>query len=485
MKIENNLLFEDAYINGKWEKRSSRFTVLNPATGEHIANVTDLEAKEIENAIEQAAKAQHNWQISTANVRSKILIKWHALIKKNSKALAELMTLECGKPIQESMAEIEYGNSFIEWFAEESKRAYGETIPAPVSTNRIITIRQAVGVVAAITPWNFPLAMVTRKVAPALAAGCAVVLKPASETPLTALALAELSDQAGFPPGVFNVVTGKDSSSIGKVLTKHPKIRKLSFTGSTAVGRTLMAQAASTIKKVSLELGGNAPFLIFDDANLPEAVKGVIKAKFRNSGQTCVAANRILVQDKVYDEFASLLSNEVKKLKLGNGLDKDVQVGPMINQRGLDKVIKHIQDALERGAKILTGGVTKEGLFFEPTVISEVSTEALMAKEETFGPVASLFRFGTEQQAIKMANDTEFGLVAYFFSTDINRSIRVAESLEAGMVGINTGMVSSAVAPFGGIKQSGLGREGSKYGLDEYTEIKYISIGGIEPITGN
>lgn len=478
MKIKNKLYFEEAFVNGQWKKYRTTFKVLNPATGECIANVADLPPSEVDKVVEGAAKALGPWQSRQAQERSDLLMQWFKLINSHADDLAELITLECGKAIQESYGEISYGNAFIEWFAEENKRLYGETIPAPKAGNRILTIRQGVGVVAAITPWNFPLAMITRKVAPALAAGCSVILKPASETPLTALALASLAEKAGFPAGVFSVVTGTDSAGIGEILSTHPLIQKLSFTGSTKVGRILMAQAASTIKKTSMELGGNAPFLIFDDANLEQAVQGVIAAKFRNSGQTCVAANRILVQDKIYKDFAQLLTREIKKLVTGNGMDKQVNVGPLINSSGLHKVQEHIHDAVEKGASILTGGKLIKGLLFEPTVLSEVSTDTLIAKEETFGPVASLFRFKTEAEGIQMANDTEYGLVAYFYSQDIHRCIRVSEALQAGMVGVNTGMVSTAVAPFGGIKQSGLGREGSKYGLEEYTEIKYINIGG-------
>src|SRR5690606_25649687 len=391
------------------------------------------------------------------------------------------MTTESGKPLSESLAEVDYGASFVEWFAEEAKRAYGETIPASKAGQRLITIRQPVGVVAAITPWNFPLAMITRKVAPALASGCTVILRPASQTPLTALALAKLAHEAGFPPGVLNVITGKDSKGMGEELTTNELVRKISFTGSTEVGRALMANAARTIKKVSLELGGNAPFLVFDDADIDAAVAGAITGKFRNSGQTCVAVNRFYVQDGVFDAFSKKLTAAVKKLKVGNGLDAGVEVGPLIGEDGLDKVKAHVKDALDRGAKLLTGGKAKKGLFYQPTVLADVAASALMAHEETFGPVCALFRFKTEEEGIALANDTEFGLAAYFYSRDVNRCWRVAEQLESGMVGINTGLVSNAVAPFGGVKQSGIGREGSKHGLDEYTEIKYLCFDGITP----
>ena len=478
MKNENKLWFESAYINGIWQTAPKTFEVINPATGAPIAQVADLPLSEVSKAIEYAQAALKNWQSTTVHERSEILINWFKLVQQHADDLAEIMTLESGKVLKESYAEIRYGNGFIEWFAEEGKRMYGETIPANDTDSRILTIRQGIGVVAAITPWNFPLAMITRKIGPALVAGCTVILKPASQTPLTALALASLGEKAGIPPGVFNVVTGKNSSGIGKLLSTHPLIQKLSFTGSTAVGRVLMGQAAGTIKKVSMELGGNAPFLVFEDANLQDAVQGVLTAKFRNSGQTCVAANRILVQDNIYEAFSTLLVQEVKKLKSGNGLDKNVQIGPLINPSGLEKVQEHIADAIKKGAIIRTGGKVVKGLIFEPTVLDGVSTDSLISKEETFGPVVSLFRFTTEEEGIHMANATEYGLVAYFYSQNIHRCIRVAEALQAGMVGVNTGLVSTAVAPFGGTKQSGLGREGSRYGLDEYTEIKYINIGG-------
>jgi len=475
---ENKLLTEQAYINGKWKSGSKSFSVINPATEKVIAEVADFGVKEVTQAIKAADTALPHWQKKTAYERSDILTKWYFLIHKNQDALTELMTLECGKPIQESIGELSYGASFILWYAEEGKRAYGDTIPSPNPSNRIVTIRQGIGVVAAITPWNFPLAMITRKVAPALAAGCTVVLRPASQTPLTALALAKLGEEAGFPAGVLNVVTGKDSAGMGEELSTNQLIRKVSFTGSTAVGRTLMEYAAASIKKISLELGGNAPFIVFDDANVDAAVKGAIAAKYRNSGQTCVAANRFFVQDGIFKEFSTKLAKAVKDLKTGNGLKKEVQVGPLINKSGLEKVIEHVNDAVEKGAKVLTGGKPMKGLFYEPTVLIDVSPEAKLASEETFGPVSSLFRFKTEEEAIDMANHTEFGLAAYFYSQDIHRCWRVAEKIESGMVGINSGMVSTACAPFGGVKQSGIGREGSKYGLEEFMEIKYLCFGG-------
>src|SRR5690554_938740 len=477
MKSSNPLLQSASYIDGKWEKGEITFDVINPSTAEVICEVSDLGVEEVRRAIVAADKAWGSWRQTTAEQRSAYLSDWFEAIHEHKEALARIMTQECGKPLTESYGEIDYGASFVSWYAEEAKRAYGETIPSPNASNRIVTIRQSVGVTAAITPWNFPLAMITRKVAPALAAGCTVVLRPASQTPLTALALAKLGEKAGFPPGVFNVVTGKDSSGMGKELSTNELVRKISFTGSTEVGRTLMAQASETIKKISLELGGNAPFIVFNDADVEEAVKGAIIAKYRNSGQTCLAANRFLVQDEIFESFSTKLAEAVAKLKIGDGLDESIDVGPLINKSGLQKVEEHLNDAKNKGAKILTGGKRIKDLFFEPTVLIDVPLNALIAKEETFGPITSLFRFTTEEEGIKMANSTEFGLAAYFYSKDINRCWRVAEAIEAGMVGVNTGLVSTAPAPFGGIKQSGLGREGSKHGLEEYTEIKYLCFG--------
>jgi len=478
MKTTNSLLITGSLINGKWINGKNTFDVINPATGKIIAKVTDLTINETRQAIKAADKAGKTWRNTTAEERGDLLYSWYNLIIQNKDQLAEIMTLECGKPITESYAEISYGASFISWFSEEGKRAYGETVPSPNTANRIVTIKQGIGVVAAITPWNFPLAMITRKVAPALAAGCTVVLRPASETPLTALALGKLAQEAGFPKGVFNVITGKDSAGIGKELSTNELVRKISFTGSTQVGRILMSQAAGTIKKVSLELGGNAPFIVFEDADIDEAVRGALIAKFRNSGQTCVAANRFLVQDSIFEEFTEKLTLAVSKLKTGNGLKKDITVGPLINQAGLEKVQQHIKDATTNGARVRIGGHAIKDLFFEPTVLSDVSIQSLIAHEETFGPVVSLFRFKDEKEAIQLANNTEFGLAAYFYSQDVHRCWRVAEQIESGMVGINTGMVSTASAPFGGIKQSGIGREGSKHGLEEFMEIKYLNFGG-------
>src|SRR5690554_3427320 len=421
MKATNNLLITEPLIDGKWISSKDTFNVDNPASGKTVAKVANLTVSETKQAIKAADKAWKDWKNTTAEERGKLLNSWYKLIIQNKDQLAEIMTLECGKPLTESYSEISYGASFISWFAEEGKRAYGETVPSSNPANRIVTIKQSIGVVAAITPWNFPLAMITRKVAPALAAGCTVVLRPASETPLTALALGKLAQEAGFPKGVLNIITGKDSSGMGKELSTNPLVRKISFTGSTKVGRILMSQAADTIKKVSLELGGNAPFIVFDDANIDEAVRGALIAKFRSSGQTCVAANRFLIQDSIFEEFTKKLTIAVSKLKTGDGLKKDVQVGPLINKSGLEKVQEHLKDAIEGGAKIHTGGHVIKDLFFEPTVLSDVSIQSLIAREETFGPVVSLFRFKNEEEAIKLANDTEFGLAAYFYSQDIHR----------------------------------------------------------------
>ena len=476
--MKNTLLIDSAYINGKFIKSKHTFDVVNPATGKVIASLPDLKVVDCTKAIIDADKAWKSWKNTTVLERCNIVRKWYDLIQHYKADLAEIMTLESGKPLSESRVEVDYGSSFVEWFSEEGKRAYGETIPAHKKGSRMITIRQGVGVVAAITPWNFPLAMITRKVAPALVAGCTVVLKPASQTPFSAIALAKLSEDAGIPKGVFNVITGKDSVGIGKELATNDLIRKLSFTGSTEVGKTLIEQSASNIKKVSMELGGNAPFLVFNDADIDAAVEGALAGKFRNSGQTCVSINRFLIQEDVYDEFSLKLSHAVSKLKVGNGLDKGVQVGPLINAKGLEKVQHHVQDALNHGAELATGGKVIKDLFFQPTVLTNVPKEALIFREETFGPICALFSFKTEEEGIAMANTTEFGLASYFYSTNINRCFRVAEQLEAGMVGVNTGLISNAAAPFGGVKQSGVGREGSKHGLDEYMELKYICFGG-------
>ncbi|PQQ38078.1 NAD-dependent succinate-semialdehyde dehydrogenase [Photorhabdus laumondii] len=482
--VNTELLRQQAYINGQWVDADNQatFKVTNPANGEVIAHVSNMGAAETERAIAAAQQALPAWRAMTAKQRSQILQRWFQLMMANQPALAELLSREQGKSQTEAMGEIAYGASFIEWFAEEGKRTYGETIPSPLPGRRIVTIKQPIGVVAAITPWNFPNAMITRKVGPALAAGCTVILKPASETPLSALALAALAEQAGIPAGVFNVVTGIDAKAIGGAMTQSPIVRKLSFTGSTRVGKLLMAQSADTVKKLSLELGGNAPFIVFDDADIDAAVQGALIAKFRNSGQTCVCANRILVQETIYDTFAERLAQAVNQLQVGPASDAKSQQGPLINQAAVDKVEEHISDAISHGARILAGGKPHAlgGLFFEPTVLADVNKSMLISQEETFGPIAPLFKFRDEAEAIHLANETEFGLAAYFYSRDIGRIYRVAEALESGMVGINEGLISNEAAPFGGIKQSGLGREGSRYGIEDYLEVKYLCFGGIE-----
>jgi succinate-semialdehyde dehydrogenase/glutarate-semialdehyde dehydrogenase len=471
------LLRTNCYLDGRWEAADDgrTFPVTDPADGRMIAEVPLMAAAETRRAINAAAVALPAWQARTAKERSTLLRRWYELILANGEDLAQLMTAECGKPIAEARGEVAYGASFVEWFAEEGKRAYGESIPSPSSDRRLLTIRQPIGVCAAITPWNFPLAMITRKVAPALAAGCTVVVKPAEQTPLTALALARLAHDAALPAGIFNVLTG-DPLAIGGALTASPVVRKLSFTGSTEVGRLLMAQSAPTIKKLSLELGGNAPFIVFDDADLAAAVEGAIVAKYRNTGQTCVCANRLLVQEGIYERFVEQLASRVQSLKVGPGSEEGVAQGPLIDEAGLAKVEAHIADAVACGARVVTGGRrhVRGGTFFEPTVLADVTPQMRVAREETFGPVAPVFRFSHEAQAVSMANDTEFGLAAYFYSRDIARCLRVGEALEYGMIGVNTGLISNEVAPFGGIKQSGIGREGSRHGLDEYLEIKYL-----------
>lgn len=478
MKLKNKSLFrQQCFINGKWIHANNKQTVAvyNPFDNKQIGTIPNCGKSETIQAIEAANAAWDSWRSLTAKSRADILLKWHTLIAENKEDLATLMTIEQGKPITESRNEIDYGNSFIRWFAEECRRAYGDVIPSNNLNQHVIVIKQAIGVVGAITPWNFPNSMITRKCAPALAVGCPVVIKPASETPYSALALAVLAEKAGIPKGVFNVITG-DADSIGKELTLNPLVRKFSFTGSTKIGKLLMSQCASTVKKVSLELGGNAPFIVFDDADIDAAVKGCIASKFRNTGQTCVCANRIFIQEKIYDVFSKKLVAEVKKLKLGNGLKDSTQQGPLINEKAIQKVERHLADALAKGAKILCGGkrISKDKLFFAPTVLSNANDKMILFREETFGPVAPLFRFKKDEDVIAMANNTEFGLASYFYSKDINRIWNAAEKLEYGMVGINTGIVSTEVAPFGGYKESGIGREGSKYGLDEYLEIKYL-----------
>jgi succinate-semialdehyde dehydrogenase/glutarate-semialdehyde dehydrogenase len=474
------LLKDECYIDGRWVSGDATIDVTSPVNGEVICTVPKLGRKETALAIEAAEKAQKAWAARPARERARILRKWQDLMLENQEDLAQIMTAEQGKPLAESRGEIAYGASFVEFFAEEARRVMGETIPSPWPTSRIVVIKQPIGVVAAITPWNFPNAMITRKAGPALAVGCAFVCKPATETPLSALALAELAGRAGIPAGVFNVLTGP-AREIGAEMTSNPIVRCLTFTGSTEIGKLLMAQCASTVKKVGLELGGNAPFIVFDDADLDAAVAGAMASKFRNAGQTCVCANRILVQDGIYDAFAAKLTEAVKKLKVGNGTEEGVTTGPLINPAAVKKVMEHIDDALAKGGKVVTGGKPHAlgGNFFEPTLIRDVTPSMAVAREETFGPVAPLFRFKTEHEAIDMANATEFGLACYFYTRDIGRVWRVAEGLEYGIVGINEGIISAAEAPFGGMKESGIGREGSHHGVEEYLEIKYMLMGGL------
>ena len=476
------LLRQACYLNGIWSVADSNetITVTNPATGEVLGNVPKMAALETSRAIKAAADALPSWRSRTAKDRSSILRRWFELIMANQDDLAVIMTAEQGKPLAEARGEIAYAASFIEWFAEEGKRLYGDTIPGHTADKRIVVIKEPIGVCAAITPWNFPAAMITRKAGPALAAGCTMVVKPASATPFSALALAELGEQAGIPAGVFSVITGS-ASAIGDEMSTNPLVRKLTFTGSTEIGKQLMARCAGTVKKVSLELGGNAPFIVFDDADLDAAVEGAIASKYRNTGQTCVCTNRLLVQTGIYDLFIQKLSEAVGKMLIGNGLTGDFQQGPLINMASVEKVEEHIADAVAKGAKIVCGGSRHQlgGTFFEPTIIIDVTSDMLVAREETFGPLAPVFRFDTDAEAIQMANDTEFGLASYFYSRDIARVWRTAEALEYGMVGINTGLISTEVAPFGGVKESGIGREGSKYGIEDYIEVKYLCIGGI------
>ena len=477
------LLRDAGYINGVWTSgdATKTFDVLNPATGELLASLPDMGAGETRTAIDAAHAAQPTWAARPAKERSALLRKWFDLMVANADELAAILTAEMGKPFAEARGEILYAAAYIEWYAEEAKRIYGETIPAPSQDKRMIVIRQPVGVVGTITPWNFPAAMIARKIAPALAVGCTAVSKPAEQTPLTAIALAVLAEQAGIPPGVFNVIVGVDGPAIGRELCGNDKVRKISFTGSTEVGRILMRQCADQIKKVSLELGGNAPFIVFDDADLDAAVEGAIASKYRNAGQTCVCANRLYVQSNVYDAFAAKLAAKVAEMPVGDGFEPGVLIGPLIDEQGLAKVEDHVSDALAKGAKVLIGGkrIDGAGTFFAPTVLTGVARGMKVAREETFGPVAPLFRFETVEDVIAQANDTEFGLAAYFYAGDLNKVWRVAEALEYGMIGINTGLMSSETAPFGGIKQSGLGREGSRHGADDYLEMKYLCIGGV------
>jgi succinate-semialdehyde dehydrogenase/glutarate-semialdehyde dehydrogenase len=484
MQLQDQTLFrQQGYVDGKWVDALNRGTisVTNPATGETLGTVPRMGAEETRAAIEAADKALPAWRAKTAKERAQILRKWFDLMMANQDDLANLMTAEQGKPLAESKGEIAYAAAFIEWFGEEGKRLYGDTIPAHGTDKRIVVIKEPIGVCAAITPWNFPAAMITRKCGPALAAGCTMVLKPASQTPFSALALCELAERAGVPAGVFSCVTGS-ATEIGGEMTSNPTVRKLTFTGSTEIGKLLMEQCAATVKKTSMELGGNAPFIVFDDADIEMAVKGAIASKYRNAGQTCVCANRLLVQDGVYDAFAKRLAEVVGEMKVGDGAAPGTVIGPLIDMKAIDKVESHIADALKKGAQIIAGGKRSAlgGSFFEPTVLTDVTTDMIITREETFGPVAPLYRFKDEKQAVKMANDTEFGLAAYFYSRDIGRIWRVAEALEYGIVGINEGIISTEIAPFGGMKESGIGREGSKYGIEDYLEVKYLCMGGID-----
>ena len=474
------LLKQQAYINGVWVDAADQkiIAVTNPATGEEIATVPSVSAKQVEQAVDAAEVALKTWKLTTAKERSSLLRKWFDLIVAHQEDLAVILSTEQGKPLTESRGEILYGASFIEWFAEEAKRTYGDVIPYDKQSRRLVVIKQPVGVVAAITPWNFPNAMITRKVGPALAAGCTVIIKPASETPLSALALVALAEQAGIPKGVVNVVTGS-SREIGGVLTSHPSVKKVSFTGSTQVGKLLMEQCSSTMKKISMELGGNAPFIVFEDANLDKAIEGVIASKFRNSGQTCVCTNRILVHENVHDAFVEKMTVAVQKLKVAPAFEKGAEQGPLINEKAVEKIEEHIADAVAKGAQVIVGG-KRHALgqtFFEPTLMVDVTPNMLVAKDETFAPLAPVFKFSTDDQAIQMANDTEFGLASYIYTESLSRAWKLGEALEYGMVGINEGLISTEVAPFGGIKESGTGREGSKYGIEDYLEIKYMCMG--------
>ncbi len=483
LKLKDEALLRDkAYINGAWAAADDGRTipVTNPATGEVIVEVPRMGVAETRRAIAGADAAFRTWRRKTGKERAAILRRWADLIMENQEDLAVLMTSEQGKPLAEARGEVAYGASFVEWFGEEAKRIYGDTIPGHQPDKRIVVLKEPIGVCAGITPWNFPIAMITRKASPALAVGCTMVVKPAKQTPLCALALAELGERAGLPPGVLSIVTG-DASVIGGELTSNPTVRKLSFTGSTEIGKVLLAQCAGTVKKTSMELGGNAPFIVFDDADLDAAVEGAILCKYRNAGQTCVCANRVLVQDGIFDAFSEKLANAVSKLKVGPGLEPGVQIGPLIDMAAVEKVERHIAEAVSSGARLVVGGHRHSlgGSFFEPTMLVDVTNKMVMSCEETFGPVAGLQRFSTEDEAIRLSNDTEYGLAAYFYSRDLGRVWRVSEGLEYGIVGINTGIISTEVAPFGGMKESGIGREGSKYGVEDYLEIKYLCMGGI------
>ena len=483
MQLKDPALFrKDAYVDGAWIAADSgkRFTVANPANGAKIADVPDLGAAETRRAIAAAHSAYPAWRAKSGKERAAVLRAWFNLLMANADDLAAIMVTEQGKPLAEAKGEVAYGASFVEWFAEEAKRVYGDQIPTVWGDKRLFAMKEPIGVCAAITPWNFPIAMITRKIAPALAAGCTVVAKPAEQTPLSALAIAELAARAGLPKGVLNIVTG-DAAAIGGELTSNPVVRKLSFTGSTEIGKLLMRQCAGTVKKISLELGGNAPFIVFDDADLDAAVEGAIASKYRNTGQTCVCANRFLIQDGVYEEFTSRLAQAVSALKVGDGFTPGVTQGPLIDKQALDKVEQHVADAKGKGARVVIGGKRHAlgGTFYEPTVLANATTEMRLAREETFGPVSPLFRFKADDDAIRIANDTEYGLASYFYSRDNRRIWRAAERLEYGMVGVNTGVISTEVAPFGGMKESGIGREGSKYGIEEYVEVKYVALGGL------
>ncbi|WP_417553231.1 NAD-dependent succinate-semialdehyde dehydrogenase [Marinomonas fungiae] len=479
-----NLLRRQSYINGQRVNADTNktFAVTNPADGETIAELADCGANETTRAIEAADEALKSWRKKTAKERSAILRKWYQLILDNQDDLAKIMTLEQGKPVKEAKGEIQYGASFIDWFADEARRINGDVIPTFAEGKRVLTIKQPIGVVATITPWNFPNAMIARKVAPALAAGCTIVARPSKETPLSALALAELADQAGVPAGVLNIIVGSSSKDVGGVMTSHPTVRKLSFTGSTPIGKTLQAQCADTVKRTSMELGGNAPFIVFEDADVDAAVEGLIGCKFRNAGQVCISANRIMVQDGIYDEFAKKLTKRVAELKAGNGLTENVDLGPLINQGAVKKVAELVDDATSKGAKVAVGGHSSTGneRFYQPTVLTDVNDDMDIFSTEIFGPVAPLYRFKDEKEAIERANNTPFGLASYFYSQDLSRIWRVSEALEYGMVGINEGGISTEVAPFGGVKESGNGREGSKYGIDDYVEIKYLCMGNLK-----
>ncbi|WP_374730203.1 NAD-dependent succinate-semialdehyde dehydrogenase [Stappia sp.] len=481
MKLKDESLLETrAFVGGVWQDGTARFAVRNPSTGEEIAQVADCSVETLRGAIDTAHAEQKAWAARTGKERAAVLRRWYELIVENADDLATILTAEMGKPLAEARGEILYGASFIEWFAEEAKRVYGDIIPGHQRDKRIVVLKQPVGVVGSITPWNFPNAMIARKVAPALAVGCAFVARPAELTPLSALAMAVLAERAGVPRGVLSVVPSSDAAAAGQELCANSKVAKITFTGSTRVGQILMRQCADGIKKLSLELGGNAPFLVFDDADLDAAVEGALIAKYRNNGQTCVCANRFYVQDGVYDAFVEKLAAAVGGLKTGDGMQEGVTLGPLINEAAVDKVESHLADALDKGGRVVTGGARLEGTFFQPTVVRDVPGNARVAREETFGPLAPVIRFTDEQEVLAMANDSDFGLAGYFYARDLGRVWRVAEALETGMVGVNTGLISTELAPFGGVKQSGLGREGSKYGIDDFLEIKYVCLGGID-----